>query len=125
MAAHRPTKRVSRSRVSGDGAGAPRRHLRKTLQLCRQVAETIDGVLASSDDDLIRDLQVLSVEPAPDASRLLVTVRPIAPGADYAVIPVLGRLTEFAGEIRSEVAGAITRRKCPNLAFQVTLDPLS
>jgi ribosome-binding factor A len=49
---------------------------RKAQQLCRQVAETLAFVLSGeTPDEVIGSLQVLSVVPAPDASRLLVTLR--------------------------------------------------
>ena len=47
---------------------------RKALQLCHQVAETLEEVLAECGDVVLQALRVLDVEPAPDASRLLVTV---------------------------------------------------
>ena len=47
---------------------------RKALQLCHQVAETLEEVLAECGDGLLQALRVLDVEPAPDASRLLVTL---------------------------------------------------
>src|SRR5688572_11358091 len=49
---------------------------RKALQLCRQVAETLDQVLCSEiADELVSSLSVTSVVPAPDSSRLLVTLQ--------------------------------------------------
>src|SRR5436190_2227200 len=48
---------------------------RKALQLCGQVAQTLSAVLAwESGDDLLSDLTVESVEPAPDSTRVLVSV---------------------------------------------------
>src|SRR4051794_8042206 len=50
---------------------------RKTLQLCRQVARTLGVVLAGEiHDDVLAGVLVDGVAPAPDASRLLVTVLP-------------------------------------------------
>ncbi len=43
---------------------------RKTLQQCRQVERILTGIL---EGDILRDLLVRSVVPAPDSSRLLVT----------------------------------------------------
>src|SRR5205807_2594335 len=49
---------------------------RKLLQLCGQIGRTLNSVLAwESGDDLLRDLLVESVEPAPDSTRVLVTVQ--------------------------------------------------
>src|SRR6516162_7232294 len=52
---------------------------RKALQLCSQVARTLMGVLAECGDDVLRDLVIESVTPAPNSSRLLVTVRRTVP----------------------------------------------
>jgi len=92
---------------------------RKGLQLCRQVAQTLSSVLGESEDDVVRDLLVESVELAPSSARLLVTVSPApsAPPLDPAVI--LEHLHRAQGQLRSEVAGAVTRRKAPDLIFQV------
>ena len=109
----RRTARTTDERRTGPAI----RNQRKTMQLCRQVGETLDGVLAASEDDTLRDLQVESVVPAPDASRMLVTLRPVAGLVDP--VKAMERLGETAGELRTEVAGAITRRKCPSLLFQI------
>ena len=91
---------------------------RKTMQLCRQVGETLDrapwralttifcGTCRSSRWCL-----------APDTSRMLVTLRPVAGVVDP--VRAIERLSALAGELRTEVASAITRRKCPSLMFQI------
>lgn len=49
---------------------------RKARQLCRQVAETLELVLSGDcHEEILQTLHVVSVEPAPDASRLLVTLQ--------------------------------------------------
>lgn len=100
------------------GGDAPSR---KTLQLCRQVADTLNYVLSGDcGDELLQNLQVASVVPAPNASQLLVTVYPVAAsGAAFDATEVQGRLLSIAGRLRSEVASSITRKKAPNLLFQV------
>jgi ribosome-binding factor A len=94
---------------------------RKALQLCSQVAQTLAGVLAGElDDDVLRDLLVESVTPAPNSSRLLVTLQP-APGApahDPGVIA--GRLERARDRLRAEVAAAIHRRRAPDLTFRLS-----
>jgi ribosome-binding factor A len=99
---------------AGRGAG------RKTLQLCSQVADTLNLVLSGQHDDLLRDLQVMSVVPAPDATQLLVTVYPVTQ-ADAAIDAdeVQKRLLAAASRLRGEVAASITRKKTPKLLFQV------
>ena len=97
---------------------------RKTLQLCGQVAEALGYAFAAvCNDDLLRDLGVVAVQPAPDEARLLVTVAPMLPGpCDPA--QVLAHLQQSLGKLRSEVAAAIHRKKVPELAFRVARGPV-
>jgi ribosome-binding factor A len=101
----------------------PRRPLgkvsnRKTLQLCRQVERILNGVL---EGEILRDLSVHSVLPAPDSSRMLVTV--VHHGSpDIAIADILTRLREAYAKLRSQVAIAIHRRKTPELSFNVLRD---
>ena len=97
---------------------------RKARQLGRQVAETLDAVLAGdSRDELLRELRVVSVVPAPDASRLLVTVAPRSRGDSERFEPaeILARLANASGWLRTEVAAAVTRRKAPVLSFRLAM----
>ena len=91
---------------------------RKTLQLCSQVAETLRLVLPGDrGDDVLSELDVVSVTPAPDAAQLMVVVAPrFAPGPDAAT--VYARLALEGGRLRAEVSTAITRRRAPKLVFQ-------
>ena len=101
-----------------DGSKARSRH--KARQLCGQVAEVLDSLLAGdSNDDQRRDLAVVAVEPAPDSCRLLVTVtpRPSTNPPDPAAI--LASLDRASGWLRSEVASATTRKRAPFLAYRV------
>lgn len=93
---------------------------RKARQLCAQVAEILSGVLAESGDDILRDLLVESVLPAPNAGRLLVTVRPILV---VDLSQALERLEGSRGRLRSEIAAAIHRRRTPDLLFRVACSP--
>ena len=95
---------------------------RKTLQLCREVERTLSAVLSGEcDDDLLRELIVLSVVPAPNAGRLLVTIG-LPKSSSVSVEEVLERLLSKSGRLRSEVAAAVSRRKTPELAFRVVAD---
>lgn len=105
-----------RTRPRGGSRAKLRRHAQ---QLCRQVAETLEYVLAEQ-GEILRGLHVVAVEPAPDTSRLLVTVGAllhdrIDPAA------ALEQLERASGRLRSEVAAAITRRRAPALAFRFAL----
>jgi ribosome-binding factor A len=72
-----------------------------------------------SGDELLRNLMVDTVEPAPDSTRVLVTVALPAhgPGADPHL--VLERLNRLSGKLRVEVAAAIHRKRTPELIFRV------
>ena len=105
-------KTTSRSRGKRD---------RKAQQLCRQVQQTLNLVLSGEfADEVLQSLFVESVVPVPNASQLLVTVS-TADGSEDAVESglILQKLEHVAGQLRSEVAAAITRRKTPRLMFQV------
>lgn len=97
---------------------------RKLLQLCRQVADTLNLVLSGEcDDDVLRSLHVARVVPAPNASQLLVIVSPAWTGEKLQPSEVLDRLAAHAGHLRNEVAAAITRRRAPRLTFQFVHAP--
>ncbi len=92
----------------------------KALRLGKQAAETLAAVLAGdSGDEVLRALRVASVTPAPDASRLLVTLTPMPPADGLAPELILERLTHASGWLRTELAAAITRKWAPTLAFQL------
>jgi len=91
---------------------------RKAQQLCHQVADTLSLVLNGEFGEELRDLRIVSVTPAPDASQLLVLVAPAVAGSAAEPQVVLARLAAAAGSLRSEVAWAITRRRAPKLLFQ-------
>ena len=68
--------------------------------------------------DILRDLTVHAVVPAPDSSRMLATVAFHGP-ASVATIEVLAALHDAHARLRSQIATAIHRRKTPELSFQV------
>lgn len=93
---------------------------RKALQLCGQVARTLGGILSGEcGDEVLRNVFVESVRPAPDSSRLLVTVSPAGFAPPVEPAAVLERLYRAAGMLRREVAAAIHRRRTPELMFRV------
>jgi ribosome-binding factor A len=92
----------------------------KLDRLCRQVAETLDQVLAGEfADDALRCLRVVSAMPAPDASRLLVTLHADCEPEDFDRRRLEQRLAACKGRLRCEVTAAITRRKAPSLTFNI------
>ena len=107
----------------------PRKFLRKTsrrvtnrkaLQLCAQVREILDHVFAwECGDPLLKGLMVTSVVPAPNSSRLLVSVCPPEELADQDPAQVLERLNGARGRLRSEIAAAIHRKRVPELSFRI------
>ena len=100
----------------GGGSGRRRRD-HKTAQLCRQVFWALSMALGDCADDVLRELLVQDVTPAPDAGRLLVKVSFSAASDVVAVADVMARLDQAAGFLRREVASAITRKRAPELMF--------
>ncbi len=107
------------------GPQEDRKRERKTQQLCRQVYRTVSTALAGEcGDELLRDLTVACVEAAPDASRLIVKVYG-ASGQEISVHHVLERLERVRGKLRHAVAGAIVRKRAPELVFMVIANPVN
>jgi ribosome-binding factor A len=97
---------------------------RKTQQLGHQVADTLGQALADLSDDVLQSLYVVSAEPAPNASRFVVTVS--APPAETVdALLVLERLDRASARLRAEVAAAITRKRAPLLVFHFAIAPRS
>jgi ribosome-binding factor A len=95
------------------------RNVRKVRQLCREVERTLGYALSSARDGLVRDLIVMSVDPAPDGSRLMVTLCPSTGALDVDVAELLAHLGELRGFLRREIAQALQRKRTPELAFRV------
>lgn len=92
---------------------------RKALQLAAQVERTLVQIFAGEcADEVLGDLRVESVVPAPDSGHLLVTLAPAEQSPELDV--VLEHLHRAAGRLRTEVACAIHRRKAPELHFRLT-----
>jgi ribosome-binding factor A len=95
----------------------------KDLQVCRQVYDVLALALAEIDDPVIDDLILARVTPAPNASRVQVTLVPNS--ADIDSTDALARLAEFLDDLREEVAAEVNRRRAPELVFRIgTLDDL-
>ena len=95
---------------------------RKLRQLCRQVERTLITAFGDVDDERILELEVGGVLPWPNASRLLVMVRPGDPRSEVDRSAILEALGEARTALRSAVGGAISRKRVPELCFEVLLD---
>ena len=114
---HLAKRRRAHSKRSASSQGPSGRPERKVCQLCRQVAVTLDEVLADCGDGVLRGLRVATVAPYPNASRLLVTVAPVdgrlTPDAGPKVV-LIEHLERASGHLRRyEIAAAVTRRRAP------------
>ena len=93
---------------------------RKDRQLCSQVADTLAVVFSGvCSDDVLQAIQVVSVQPAPNATQLLVTVQAGLPGETLDPDVVREHLARASGMLRAEVTAAITRKRAPKLIFAV------
>lgn len=115
-----PVRARRRPGARRPAASAPPEPGRKARQLASQVFETLGGVLAGdTGDDLLGALRVVSVEPAPDASRLLVSLALLPPADAVDPDELRARLARAAGWLRTEVAAAVTRKRAPRLSFRL------
>jgi len=95
---------------------------RKTDQLCAQVQRALGFLLETeSADECLQGFYVAEVNPHPNAGRLLVELRQWDHSRPLDLKTVLARLAEVKGYWRSEVGGAVNRKKAPDLVFQVRL----
>jgi len=92
---------------------------RKSRQLAAQVADQLRLILAGLADPILADTTVVSVQPAPNSGRLMVTVAGPSPTDAADTTTVLTALERATSVIRRDVASAITRRYAPELVFRV------
>ena len=92
---------------------------RKALQLCSQAREALNTALAGEcSDPFLQGVFVSNVSPASGSNRLVVHCE-LEPEAGVTAALVLERLERTRGLLRSAVAGAICRRRAPDLEFRV------
>ena len=90
---------------------------RKTWQLCKQVARTLQLALGTLPRaDALAGVTVGNVTPAPHAGRLRVAILAPDPARRAHVETIINH---HAAQLRAEVAAAITRRRAPELTFTV------
>jgi ribosome-binding factor A len=108
--------------MSGDAAPAQAR--RKLEQLSRQIEERLALVLAGEvADPHVAALTLLGVEPEPGSANMVVVLAlPAGAGPEEALV-VTRRLELLRSFLRAEVAGAIHRKRTPNLVFRVVPAP--
>ena len=94
---------------------------RKIEQLCAQIRHALElallGVVA---DEVLMDLEVVDVTPMPDPGRL--RVRFLARGKRLDLDSLQARIEAARGVLTAEVAQAITRKKVPDLVFEVVVE---
>ncbi len=89
---------------------------RKALQLCRQVQRALSYAMGETGDDMLLELYIEAVEPAPNEKRMMVTVSSM--GQDNDPVETLSRLQFATPFLRGAVAAAINRKRVPELMFQ-------
>jgi ribosome-binding factor A len=109
------------SRERSKRHGGERRDHRKTGQLCRQVFRALSLALSEleSGSSWAWGLTVDAVDPAPNAARLRVTISFGGTRALDEALEALCRLQRLSGRLRAEVAASITRKKAPELIFEL------
>lgn len=93
-----------------------RRAERKTRQLCREARDALSIALSTLDDEVLLGAWVAEVLPGADASQLRVIV---VAAADASTDDTLSALRRASGLLRSELAQALSRKRTPNLTFEV------
>jgi len=86
--------------------------------LCAQIRRALQLSLGQSHHVQVANLYVVTVEPAPNQSRLGVTLQPIGlvdihPDELYALVH------QEAGRLRCDAAAAIHRKRVPTLVYRV------
>ena len=82
----------------------------------------LEAVLTGEARDAdLQDLNVVSVVPAPNAGRLLVTVQSWADDAISRWSEIEEKLRRATPWLRSELATSISRRRIPELVFQLAI----
>ncbi|MBF0501446.1 MAG: ribosome-binding factor A [Candidatus Riflebacteria bacterium] len=92
--------------------------------LCRQVEEVLSLVFCgSSSDERLWDLGLLSVELAPNSSRLLVKIYPLPHSEPRSVTEIHAILKSARPFMKREIAESICRKRTPELVFEIVPGP--
>ena len=92
---------------------------KKALQLCAQISDALQYAISGDFDDIIRDLTLVEVSQYGDSSRVLVTVALPRGSTAEDITTAEEHLARARGRFRSEIAASITRKRTPDLVFQV------
>src|SRR5262245_33370046 len=87
--------------------GSSRATERAIGPLRREIERTLSYALAAARDPRLRDLAILGVEPAPDASCFQITVAAPEPLTPEARTALAASLDAAHGELRSEIARSL------------------
>lgn len=87
--------------------------------LCKQIERSLQLALAGCADEAIRELVVLGAEPTAGANRVVVRVALASdvPGVDEPTLRA--RLDRLRGYLRSQIARDLTRKRVPDLGFDI------
>lgn len=92
----------------------------KAQQLCAQVRRSLElTLMGECSDELLQTMTVEKVEPAPDDKHLRATLSVMDPDEGLDKTKVMARLEAARPILMAEVARAISRRKVPEIHFEV------
>ena len=95
----------------------------KLAQLCAEVSEVAMLALGSSRDSRLQQLMVHSVKASKDGSTLVVHVVPTAIASFAELEQLMAALDHARPWLRQQVASDINRKRTPEIAFQIVLNP--
>lgn len=103
-----------------DDAPLSRKRRWKLQQLCKQVERAAAVTLSECGGDELTGAWLASVEPAPDAGRLRVTVVLDPPQGADALDAARAALVRATPVFREGIARSINRKRVPEIVFDVT-----
>lgn len=110
-----PIAHARERRARGGSRGAER----AIGPLRREIERTLSYALAAARDPRLRDLVILNIEPAPDASCFQVMVAAPEPLTPETCAALTASLDSARGELRSEIARSLQRKRTPELRFAI------
>lgn len=112
--------RAERAAPPGDSLTAASETDRKSLAFCAQVRRALEvAIAAECRDEALIELTILDVWPDPTTRRLRVWLGGPNDMDERKREQVLQRLSVARGFLRAQVAGAIHRKRTPELVFEL------